>query len=274
MKFKIIGSGGMYPTPLPNCNCKVCVSARSGNVKDIRSMPSLYLEDIKLLIDTPEDIFNTLNKSKIDDIDYLSISHKDPDHVRGIRVIEGMYFDWKNEIPKKTVDFFALPEVVDDINDMNGNTLDFYENVLKVIKIDRCIEKIIKDIKITMFDNYTNDRLHIANYIFEYNNKKLVYACCNSKPFRDSSLYENAEVLIISMVDLTKIDNSDREEYKFDNELFSIEELLEIKKKYNIKRIICTHIDCNWGNTYDVLKNYEKNLDGIEFAYDGMEINL
>lgn len=274
MKFKIIGSGGMYPTPHPHCHCKVCESARKGSKKDIRSMPSLFVEDIKLLIDTPEDIFNTLNKNKIDDFDYLSISHKDPDHVRGIRLVEGMYFDWKNEIPIKTVDFFSLPEVVNDINEMNGDTLKFYENVLNVIKIDSCKEKIIDNTRITMLDNYTNNRLHIANYVFEKDNKKLIYACCNAKPFRDFDLYNNADVLIISMVDLSKIDNPNREQYKFDNELFSIEEVIELKKKYNIKRIICTHIDCNWGNTYEILKEYENQLDGIEFAYDGMIIEL
>jgi phosphoribosyl 1,2-cyclic phosphate phosphodiesterase len=274
MKFKIIGSGGMYPTPHPHCHCKVCESARKGSKKDIRSMPSLFVEDIKLLIDTPEDIFNTLNKNKIDDFDYLSISHKDPDHVRGIRLVEGMYFDWKNEIPIKTVDFFSLPEVVNDINEMNGDTLKFYENVLNVIKIDSCKEKIIDNTRITMLDNYTNNRLHIANYVFEKDNKKLVYACCNSKPFRDYDLYHNADILIISMVDLTKLDNPSREPYKFDNELFSIDEVLELKKKYNIKKVICTHLDCNWSNTSDVLSKYEQEQDDIAFAYDGMIIDL
>ena len=76
------------------------------------------------------------------------------------------------------------------------------------------------------------------------------------------------------MVDLTKIDNPNREEYKFDYELFSIDEIKELMKKYNIKKIVCTYIDCNWGNTYNVLKKYENQLDSILFAYDGMEIEL
>ena len=270
MKFKIIGSGGMYPTPLPHCHCNICESARSGN----RSMPSLFLEDIKLLIDTPEDIFNTLENNNIDDIDYISLSHKDPDHVRGIRVVEGMYFDWKHEIPKKTINFFVLPVVLEEINAMNGDTLTFYSDVLKVIDIELCDQKIISDIKITMVNNLTNGNRNITNYVFEKNNKKLIYACCNSKPFKDYAIYKDADVLIISMVDLTKINDPEREEYKFDGELFSIEEVQKLKEKYNIKKVICTHLDCNWSNTYEVLSNYEKVLDGIEFAYDGMEINL
>ena len=272
MKFKILGSGGMYPTPLINCHCKVCESARNGNTKDIRSMPALYLEEYKLLIDTPEDIFHTLIKNNIDDIDYLSLSHRDPDHVRGIRVVES-FFNWKTEKPKKTIDFFGLKEVVDDINEWNHDTLDFYHNILKVININTCIEKRIGDLKITMLNNHPRPDLDIANYVFEKDGTKLIYACCNAKPFKDYDLYKDADVLIISMVDATKIDNPNREPYEFDDELFSFEEIEEIKNKYNIKRVICTHIDCNWGNTYDVLHNYELNHD-IEFAYDGMEIEL
>lgn len=274
MKFKIIGSGGMYPTPLPHCHCNICESARNGNEKDIRSMPSLYMEDIKLLIDTPEDIFNTLEKNNIDDIDYISLSHKDPDHVRGIRLVEGMYFDWKKEVPKKTIKFFSLPVVVDEVNEMNGNTLNFYSKVLKVINIETCEEKNINGIKITLLNNLTNGNRNVTNYIFEKDGKKLVYACCNAKPFRDFDNYKDADVLIISMVDLTKVTNPNREEYKFDNELFSIEEIQKIKQKYNIKKVICTHLDCNWSNTYEVLLEYQKTLDGIEFAYDGMDINV
>lgn len=274
MKFKIIGSGGMYPTPLPYCHCNICESARSGNAKDIRSMPSLFLEDIKLLIDTPEDIFNTLEKNNIDDIDYISLSHKDPDHVRGIRLVEGMYFDWKQEVPKKTIKFFSLPVVVDEVNEMNGNTLKFYSKVLKVIDIETCEEKEIDGIKITLLNNLTNGNRNVTNYVFEKDGKKLVYACCNAKPFRDFENYKDADVLIISMVDLTKITNPNREEYKFDNELFSIDEIKELKHRYNITKVICTHLDCNWSNTYEVLSEYEKGIDGIEFAYDGMEINL
>ena len=76
------------------------------------------------------------------------------------------------------------------------------------------------------------------------------------------------------MVDLTKLDNPSREPYKFDNELFSIDEVLELKKKNNKKKVICTHLDCNWSNTSDVLAKYEQEQDDIAFAYDGMIIDL
>ena len=56
--------------------------------------------------------------------------------------------------------------------------------------------------------------------------------------------------------------------------MFTLEELLEIKHTYRIKRIIITHIDEYWGKSYAYYREFEKNLDNISFAYDGMEITL
>ena len=47
---------------------------------------------------------------------------------------------------------------------------------------------------------------------------------------------------------------------------------MELKKYYRIKKIIVTHIDEIWGKSYGYYQELEKHLDGISFAYDGMEI--
>lgn len=56
--------------------------------------------------------------------------------------------------------------------------------------------------------------------------------------------------------------------------MFTIDEIMELKNKYRIKRIIVTHIDEYWGKSYAYYQKIEKSLDGISFAYDGMEIIL
>ncbi|MBS5968517.1 MAG: hypothetical protein KIB11_05240 [Clostridium perfringens] len=47
-----------------------------------------------------------------------------------------------------------------------------------------------------------------------------------------------------------------------------------MKNKYNIKRVIITHLEEDWGKFYDDYVELEKGLDGIEFAYDGMKIEI
>ena len=55
MKLKIIGSGGCVSTPKPCCPCKICKEAREKGFPYARTGCSLFIEDEKILIDTPED---------------------------------------------------------------------------------------------------------------------------------------------------------------------------------------------------------------------------
>lgn len=57
------------------------------------------------------------------------------------------------------------------------------------------------------------------------------------------------------------------------DKLFVLDEIVELKNKYHIKRVIITHLEEDWGKSYDDYINLQKQFDGIEFAYDGLEIN-
>ncbi|EHK2327707.1 hypothetical protein KCK52_001518 [Clostridium perfringens] len=47
-----------------------------------------------------------------------------------------------------------------------------------------------------------------------------------------------------------------------------------MKNKYNIKRVIIIHLEEDFGKFYDDYVELEKGLDGIEFAYDVMKIEI
>lgn len=65
LKLKIIGSGGMSIIPSSFCKCKICEEARRKGGRYERLGPSLYIDDIKMLIDTPEDIAVACNRQRI-----------------------------------------------------------------------------------------------------------------------------------------------------------------------------------------------------------------
>ncbi len=65
MKFIILGSGGCVCTPKPLCQCNVCVEARKKGYPYKRCGCSLFLKDISLLVDTPEDIAIAINNADI-----------------------------------------------------------------------------------------------------------------------------------------------------------------------------------------------------------------
>ena len=61
---------------------------------------------------------------------------------------------------------------------------------------------------------------------------------------------------------------------KMTKELFVMEEIEALKAKYGIKQVIITHLEEDWGKSYDDYVELEKEYEGIRFAYDGMEVEL
>lgn len=225
MKLKIIGSGGMSVIPSSFCKCKICEEARRKGGRYERLGPSLYIDDIKMLIDTPEDIAVACNRQRISEVKHLSISHSDPDHVRGIRIVEkiGCDFIKGTSMP---IGFYALPEVVKDINQMNRDCFKYYGDVLHCISVNETPHIKIDNIDIDLMvsdDGILNDGTKLMD-----------------TPLKD--------------------------------EIFTLDEVIELKNYYRIKKIIVTHIDEIWGKSYGYYKELEKELDNILFAYDGMEI--
>lgn len=95
----VVGSGGVHPIPVVGCNCRLCSKARLKNGAG-RHGPSVFLENEKVLFDTPEDIQPALNEAGIIDIQHIIFSHWHPDHVMGFRIVEAL----ANNILLETVD--------------------------------------------------------------------------------------------------------------------------------------------------------------------------
>lgn len=273
MKLKIVGSGGMSIIPSSFCKCSICEEARQKGGKYERLGPSLYIEDIKMLIDTPEDIAVACNKQKISEVKHLSISHSDPDHTRGLRIVEKISCDFIKG-KSNPIKFYALPEIIEDINNMNQGWLKYYGDILNCIDIHKTEHITIDNINIDLINN--NSNRNITFYVIKENKKKVIYACCNPKPFTHNDLYYDADILIISLVSDDGIlnDGSKLEDSQLKYEIFTLDEIVKIKNDYRIKKVIITHIDEIWGKSYGYYNELEKKLDNIYFAYDGMEIEI
>ena len=136
MKFIVIGSGGCVCTPKPLCQCQVCVQARTKGYPYARCGCSLYLEDISLLVDTPEDIAVALNNADIKSVDSIIYSHWDPDHTLGMRIMEQLRLEWldyyDNIKPDNPITVYANTETMNDLNGIRskyGSLLAYYEHM-------------------------------------------------------------------------------------------------------------------------------------------------
>lgn len=280
MKFTIIGSGGCVALPKPLCKCKICKEARKKGNPYSRFGCSLFLEDLKLLIDTPEDVTSALNYADIQQVNSVLFSHIDPDHTLGMRVFEHMRLNWfeisEGKECTNPINVFAMDHVMLDINSIGSNLgsyLDYYENIRNIIKRNVVTDFIYLDgIKLTFVKA---DSATI--FVFEKEERKVIYAPCDVKPFPNNNIFKNADIMVIGNTIVGEVLKDGyvlKEGNSISDELFSMKEIVHLKNKYNISKVIITHLEEDWGKSYDDYLELQKQYNGIIFAYDGMTFQV
>lgn len=88
MDITVLGSGGNTPTPMPTCDCRVCVEAREEGIPYARHGNATFVHDANLLVDAPELVWHSLNREGIERVEYIFLSHFHADHTLGLRTIQ------------------------------------------------------------------------------------------------------------------------------------------------------------------------------------------
>lgn len=280
MKFIILGSGGCTALPRPLCKCKICKEAREKGKPYSRFGCSLFLDDLKLLVDTPEDIVHALNYAGIQQVNSVLFSHIDPDHTLGMRVFEHMRLDWlqisEGKECSNPIDVFAMEHVMSDVNSISskfGSYLDYYENIRNIIK-RKVVSNFVylDDIKITFI------KANLATvFVFEHGERRVIYAPCDVKPFPNNDIFKGADIMIIGNTIIGEILKDGfilKENSSLRDELFSMNEIEQLRNEYGIKKVIITHIEEDWGKSYDDYLELQKQYKDIVFAYDGMTFEV
>lgn len=282
MRWTILGSGGCAVIPKPLCRCRICSEARKKGVPYARSGPSAFLRDIELLIDTPAEIAQQINRSSIRRVDNLMFTHLDPDHVEGFRIVEQIALDfrtWK-AYPGKQIRLL-LPEQLSDcirlLSSQYGPLIDFYLDA-GFIRIETFRDRIaVGDVNITAIPVERGSRLSFI-YAFEAHGKKSVYAPCDIKPFpEERSEVHNADLLIIQP---GIFESGLRHGFRYSADhisrttLYTFEETLALAERIGAKKTVFTHIEEYWHRSHDDYRMLESQHKRIRFAYDGMKLGV
>ena len=222
-----------------------------------------------------------MNNSGIQKVEHILYSHCDPNHTMGMRIVEQLKMDWlANSLGKKTdnpIEVASLPAILADIKKQGtkyGSAIEYYEaSGLIYTKEIRAFKKDNILIELVPVD----EQEHVAIFIVSSNSKKIIYAPCDVKPFPKSEKFQDADVLIIGNTivgDILKDGFVLNENNPLRKELFTLDEIDTIRKQYGIKRVIITHLEEDWGKSYDDYKELERELNLIHFAYDGLKIQL
>lgn len=282
MEFVIIGSGGCVCTPKPLCHCSVCAEARAKGYPYARCGCSLYLKDIALLVDTPEDIAVAINNADLQSISAVLYSHWDPDHTMGMRIMEQLRLEWldffRDIRPQNPVTVYAQPGVMEDLNAIRsryGSLLDYYEHMGLIKR--RAIGRELRIGDVTVSFLSVPKRKAVTVFVFESAQKRLIYAPCDCVPFPDNPLLYDADVLIMGNTfvgDVLKNGNVVTADHPIRKELHSFEDALGIRAKLRAKQLVITHIEEDWGKSLDDYRRLEKDYPQVRFAFDGMTIRL
>ncbi len=268
--------------PKPLCRCRVCQEAREKGIPYARGGPAAFLHDLNLLIDAPAEIIGQLNREAIRRIDYLMLTHLDPDHVEGLRVVEQIALDFRSwrAYPGKRITL-VLPEQLEGplraIVSQYGSTLDFYEESGFVkLEIFRDNGE-IRDVRIMAIPIDRGSQIAFV-YVFEKAGRKLVYAPCDIKPFpEDREEVHNADLQIIQpgiFEDALKHHFRYPSDHISRQTLYTFEQILELAARLQAKKTVFVHLEEYWNRSYDDYRRLEAEHPDISFAYDGMDLRV
>ena len=282
MDITILGSGGCMIIPKPLCGCRICQEAREKGGPYQRTGPSIFIHDESILIDTPAEIVYQLNRSHIEQINYLLFTHLDPDHVEGFRVVEQITLDfrtWRAYEGKQLK--LVLPEELfkrlGEIRSFYGPLIDFYQAQGFVSCSTYQESMTLGHIKVTALPVDRGTQMAFI-YVFEKNGQKLVYAPCDIKPFPEDRTEVKDPDLLVIQPGIFETGLKHKFEYPEDHisrtTLYTFEDTLELAKRIRVKKLLFTHIEEYWNRGFDDYKELEQQFDNIRFAYDGMQVSI
>jgi phosphoribosyl 1,2-cyclic phosphate phosphodiesterase len=282
MELTILGSGGCAVIPKPLCSCAVCREARQKGVPYERTGPSAFLHDENILIDTPAEIGRQLNRSQITHVDVLVLTHLDPDHIEGLRVVEQATLDFRTweAYPDKQIELLlpdGLNEGMDRIQSHYGSVIDYYEQQGFVLRTSFSGQITVGQVEITAIPVDRGSQISYI-YVFVKEGRKMVYASCDIKPFpEDRRIVQNADLLVIQpgiFEDGLKHGFTYSADHISRTTLYTFEQTMALAERIGAGRILFAHLEEYWNRSYDDYLTLEKQYDHISFAYDGMHIQV
>lgn len=175
------------------------------------------------------------------------------------------------------IEVIALPNIIEELKALKtskGSMVDYYENC-GLISLSRQKHVDKKTLAIDLIP--VDDKENVTIFVIKQFGKKVIYAPCDVKPFPENEVFQNADILIIGNTiigDTLKGGFVLKPDNPLCKDLFVMNEIVALKQKYHIKEVIMTHLEEDWGKSYDDYLELEKSYEGIKFAYDGMEVKI
>lgn len=250
MKILFLGSGTSTGVPVIGCNCNTCQSV---NPKNKRTRASILVSsnNRNILIDTATDLRFQALTHKIERIDAVFFTHAHADHIHGIDELRSF-----NLLQGTPIPCYGSSETMNAIKDKFGYVFDNSGNY-------NWTPKLLINIVEAKFELFGITILpirifHGDNMIFGYRLNNVAYLTdCSGIPGTSMNALQDISVLIL-----------DATRYQPHNKHYGLSEAIEVIKELKPQHAVLTHLS----HSYDHDKVNSELPEGIELAYDGMEI--
>jgi phosphoribosyl 1,2-cyclic phosphate phosphodiesterase len=284
MRIEFLGSGGAMTTPRPGCACRVCIEARERGVPYSRSGPALFIHGPDLLIDTPEEIKDQLNRAGIMRINAGLYSHWHPDHTMGRRVWESLNIDMRNWPPSSNATDIYLPQqVAADFQTWLGLAEHFEfmarQGYVRVHELADGESIELDGVRITPFRLAAD---YVYAFLFEEDGHRVLIAPDELVGWQPPGFVHGVDLAILPMGVVEYDPFTGERKIRADHPILRIEatfaETLEMIEAIGATRTILTHIEEGDGLSYDDLGRLEQQLQpesrSLSFAYDGLRVDV
>lgn len=287
MRIEFLGTGGAFAPPRPGCGCRVCVEARAKGVPYARSGPSVFVHGPELLIDTPEESRDQLNRAGIGRVRACVYSHWHPDHVMGRRVFEPLNFVarvWPRP-PVPSTDVYLPQQVAADFGRTLGGRehLAFLEERLGVVRVHELADGDTVRLDGAVLRPFRLAEAYVYGLELEAGARRVLVVADELHGWTPPGVLRGVDVAILPMgiCELDPFTGERRVDaaHPLLRAEATFAETLGVVRALGAGRVYLTHIEEPDGLGYDDLLRLERVLaarDGIEltFAYDGLVVEV
>jgi phosphoribosyl 1,2-cyclic phosphate phosphodiesterase len=284
MQVEFLGSGGAITTPRPRCTCRVCTEARAKGIPYSRTGPSIFVHGPNVLIDTPEESKQQIDRSRITQIDAAFYSHWHPDHTAGLRVWETMNADWRGWPPNHTrTDIYLPQQVGQDFRKWLGawEQLQYLQR-FGVVQVHELLDSDTVTVNGVTIRPFRVAQDYVYAFLFEQDGKRLLSAPDELFQWVPPDFVKGVDLAVIPMGIPKFHPLSGQRLAPDDHSVFKAEatfdQTLEMVRQLEAKRVIMTHIEAMNDMSYDDYVTLQSRLQGegynIQFAYDTMLVEV
>lgn len=285
MEIEFLGSGGAVTTPKPGCACRVCDEARTKGVPYSRKGPAIFVHGPQLLIDTPEEIKDQLNRADIRTIKAGVYSHWHPDHTAGSRVWESLNNDWRG-LPKRShcTPIYLPQQVARDFETWLGLAAKFaYYTYLGVVKIHEVAHGAAFTIDDTRIEVIPLAEPYVYAFVLHAAGKRVLIAMDELVGWTPPAHVQGVDLAIVPMGipefhPLTGARAVPAEHPVLRREA-TFAQTLDIASQIQAKQVILTHVEEPFALSYADLEQVAAQTRqqtglAVRFAYDTLKIKV